>query len=66
MEYKELTIKGIGVDKLQLENYLEKMASDQVLQDNSKKCTYPIPKVKENFELIKEVYFLLNEQRRNA
>ncbi len=61
MEYKELTIKGIGVDKLQLENYLEKMASDQVLQDNSKKCTYPIPKVKENFELIKEVYFLLNE-----
>ena len=61
MEYKELTIKGIGVDKLQLETYLEKMASDQVLQSNSKKDTYPIPKVKENFEVIKQVYFLLNE-----
>ena len=61
MEYKELTIKGVGVDSLQLENYLEKLASDQVLQDSSKKNTYPIPKVKENFELIKEVYFLLNE-----
>ena len=61
MEYKELTIKGVGLDSLQLENYLEKLASDQVLQDSSKKNTYPIPKVKENFELIKEVYFLLNE-----
>lgn len=61
MEYRELTIKGVGIDKVQLESYLEKMASDQVLQDGSKKDTYPIPKVKENFEWIKEVYFLLNE-----
>ena len=61
MEYKELTIKGVDVDNVQLENYLEKLASDQVLQNYSEKNTYPIPKVKENFEFIKEVYFLLNE-----
>ena len=59
--YRNLDIKGTVLDKGQLENYLEKMASDHVLQNKSDKDTYPIPKLKENFEIIEEVYNLLNE-----
>ena len=59
--YKNLNIKGTMLDKNQLENYLEKVASDHVLQNKSSKDTYPIPKLKENFEAIEEVYNLLNE-----
>ena len=61
MEYKSLSIHGMVLDKQQLETYLEKLASDQILQSNSSKETYPIPQVKENFEIIKQVYELLNE-----
>lgn len=59
--YRNLNIKGTVLDKVQLENYLEKMASDHILKNNSDKDTYPIPKMKENFEIIEEVYHLLNE-----
>ena len=59
-EYKNLNIKGITLDKAQLENYMEKMASDHILQNNSSKETYPIPKCIQNFEIIEEVYNLLN------
>ncbi|MFR2533778.1 MAG: GH36-type glycosyl hydrolase domain-containing protein [Clostridia bacterium] len=61
MEYRNLSINGAVLDKQQLEKYLEKLASDQILQNNSNKDTYPIPQVKENFEIIKQVYELLNE-----
>lgn len=59
--YRSLNIKGAVLDKNQLENYMEKMASDHILQNSSSKDTYPIPKMKENFEVIEEVYNLLNE-----
>ena len=45
MEYKNLNLKGANLDKYGLEQYLEKLASDHVLQKNSEKQTYPIPKV---------------------
>ena len=61
MEYKNLNLKGANLDKYGLEQYLEKLASDHVLQKNSEKQTYPIPKVKENFAKISEVYHLLDE-----
>ena len=61
MEYKKLNRKGIELSKEQLEKYLEKLASEHVLQKHSDKETYPIPQVKENFEFIKQVYHLLNE-----
>lgn len=61
MEYKTLNRRAVSLDKEQLEKYLEKLASDQILQNSSNKETYPIPKVKENFEIIEEVYHLLNE-----
>ena len=59
--YKNLNIKGTILDKKQLENYMEKMASDHILQSKSNKDTYPIPMMKENFEIIEEVYNLLRK-----
>ena len=61
-EKRRLNIKGAILDKVQLENYLEKIASDHILTEKSSKDTYPIPRLKENFFVIKEVYKLLNEQ----
>ena len=61
MNYKILNIKGALLDTQQLEDYLRKIASGHVLQDKSNKYTYPIPRLKESFEFITEVYNLLNE-----
>lgn len=61
MNYKILNIKGALLDTQQLEDYLRKIASGHVLQDKSNKYTYPIPRLKENFEFITEVYNFLNE-----
>ena len=61
-EKRRLNIKGAILDKLQLESYLEKIASDHILTEESDKNTYPIPRLKENFFIIKEVYKLLNDQ----
>ena len=61
MKYRTLNRKSIGLSKEQLEQYLEKLASEQSLQNYSEKETYPIPKLKENFKFIEEVYHLLNE-----
>jgi cyclic beta-1,2-glucan synthetase len=60
-DYKVLNIKGALLDKAQLENYLEKIASDHVLQIKSSKETYPIPRLKENYEVITQIYELLTE-----
>ena len=61
MEYKILNGKGAILGQNELENYLEKMASNHILKNNSDKNTYPIPRLKENFEIITQVYNLLNE-----
>ena len=47
-----LNIKGAVLDKNQLENYLEKVASEHTLQNKSEKQTYPIPRLQENFKFI--------------
>ena len=60
-EKRRLNIKGAILDKNQLDSYLEKISSDHILQEKSNKDTYPIPRLKEDFEIIKEVYKLLNE-----
>ena len=60
-KYRVLNIQGAVLDKHQLENYLEQLASDNILKENSDKDTYPIPRMKENFEIITETYHLLNE-----
>ncbi len=61
MEYKILSGKGAILGQNELENYLEKMASNHSLTNYSSKNTYPIPRLKENFEIISQVYNLLNE-----
>lgn len=57
---KILNIKGTVLDKNQLENYMEKLASDNIIKNSSDKETYPIPRLVENFELITNVYNMLN------
>ena len=61
MEYKVLKINGAILSQNELETYLQKVASDHSLQNKSNKNTYPIPRLKENFELITDVYHMLNE-----
>ena len=58
---KILKIDGTLLNKVQLENYLQKIASNHNLVNNSKKETYPIPHLIESYEVIKLVYNLLNE-----
>ena len=58
---KVLKINGIALDKKQLCNHLEKIASGHNLVNKSDKQTYPVPHLKESFNVIKEVYNLLNE-----
>lgn len=60
-EYRVLNINGAVLNKNQLENYLQKLASSHILKNKSDKNTYPIPRVKENYEFINMVYILLNE-----
>lgn len=58
---KVLNIKGALLDKYQLENYLEKIASDHVLQESSNAKTYPIPRMEQNFKFITDTYEILNK-----
>ncbi len=61
MNNRILNIKGAVLDRYQLENYLEKVASDHIIMSNSDKSTYPIPRLKENFRFITKTYEILNE-----
>lgn len=54
-------IKGIVLDKEQLKNYLENVASDNTLKPKSDKETYPVPEMEKNFEYITKTYDLLNQ-----
>ena len=58
--YKFLNIQGAVLNKAQLESYLEKISTNHNLKVKSDKETYPIPRLLENYEAIKEVYNLLN------
>ena len=59
--YKSLDIKGATLDRYQLESYLKKIASEHVVKNSSDKNTYPIPNMRENFNIITETYRLLNK-----
>ena len=58
---KVLKINGTLLDKNQLENHLQKIASGHNLSNKSQKDTYPVPQMLENFKIIEQVYQLLNE-----
>ncbi len=51
---------GIVLDKNQLQKYLENMASEHILCAKSSKETYPIPRLKDNFNYITKTYDILN------
>lgn len=59
--YKTLHISGALLDKNQLANYMEKMASSHNVKNYSDADTYPIPALRENYEKILETYRLLNK-----
>ena len=57
---KTLNIKGVILNKEQLKNYLENIASDHTLETKSDKETYPVLGLIENFEYITKTYEMLN------
>ena len=59
--YSYLSLRRAILDKQSLEKYLEKIASDHVLKSNTDANTYPINRLKDNFEKITATYTLLNE-----
>lgn len=60
-KYQKLNIEGAILDEEQLKKQLEKLAMEHTLTNKSKKSTYPISQLIENYEIIKNVYELLNE-----
>ena len=58
---KFLNINGAVIESKDLEKHLEKIASNHIIKQKSDKITYPIPRMIENYQAIKEVYDLLNE-----
>ena len=64
-KYKYLEVSGALLDGYQIENYLQKLAADQILKSKSDKRTYPVPRVKENLKFILFVYNILSEDLKN-
>jgi len=60
-KYKELNIRGALLDKNQLSKYIEKMASEHHVKNNTNKETYPIPVMLKNYKFILETYRLLSK-----
>lgn len=60
-KYKYLNIKGTNLEKNQLEKYLQQLAEEQIISKKSDKETYPIKKLRDNFNSISETYEILNE-----
>lgn len=59
--YKNLSIKGASLEKGQLNEYIEKIAQEHMVSGESDRETYPIPKLRENFDFISKTYELLSE-----
>lgn len=55
-----VNVNGIVLDKNQLQKYLENLASEHILCSKSNKETYPIPRLKDNFNYITKTYDILN------
>ena len=56
-----LSIKRAILGKQALEKYLQQSALDNQLTKKSSRETYPIPRLKENFDFISQTYDILNE-----
>ena len=55
-----INVNGILLEQDQLTRYLEKIASEHILQEKSDKITYPIKRLDDNFDKITKTYELLN------
>ena len=60
-EKRIMSTNGVILTTRELEEYLEKIGTTHNLVAESSKETYPIPRLQENYAIIKEVYELLNE-----
>ncbi len=60
-EKRIMSTNGVILTTRELEEYLEKIGTTHNLTAKSWKETYPIPRLLENYELIKDVYEILNE-----
>ncbi len=60
-EKRIININGAILTQKELEQYLEKLGTTHNITQKSSKDTYPIPRLLENYLVIKEVYELLNE-----
>ena len=63
--YRQLWVEGALLNKQELYSYLEKTSASHVIGSKSDRNTYPIPRMMENYMVIKEVYNLLNEHVKN-
>ena len=63
--YRQLWVEGALLNKQELYSYLEKTSASHVISSKSDRNTYPIPRMMENYMVIKEVYNLLNEHVKN-
>lgn len=60
-KYKKLKIRGTLLDKMQLAKHIEKTASNHNIKSKSKKDTYPIPNLIDDYKFILETYNLLSK-----
>ena len=56
-----LNIKGVTLDKEQLENYMEKIAANYEISRDCSLETYPVNRLNDNFKFIQKTYTILNE-----
>ena len=62
-ENKILKINGTMLEKSQLEQHLEKIASSHNTTTKSQKDTYPVPHLIENFKTIEQVYQWMEQNK---
>ena len=60
-KYRKLKIRGTLLDKGQLTKHIEKTASEHNIKGESKKDTYPIPNLIDDYKFILDTYNLLNK-----
>ena len=60
-ENRILDINGAILTSKELEKYLEKIGAAYNIKQKTDKKTYPIPRMMNNYYIIKQVYDLLNE-----
>ena len=60
-KYKKLKVRGTLLDRGQLAKHIEKTASEHNITSNSKKDTYPILNLIEDYKFILETYNLLSK-----